>query len=172
MNNSEFKDQSSLQKQYTTYQRSSRRNIPSQSLQSYLSSRPVQTKFTVMPIVDPTRQVNEPLKQHSTYNIANVFNPGNAKSPWSGYASNVNHESELRNQIYALTDCSAATYVPSSNSSLYNVKWKNSTQVEQPFPDLFKKEDFCSFNPNPDPNLVGYSIFNNSTRQQIKEMNK
>jgi hypothetical protein len=172
MNNSQFKDQSSLQKQHTTYQRSSRRNIPSQPLQSYLSSRPVQTKYTVFPIVDPTRQINEALKQHSTYDISKVFNPGNAKSPWSGYASNVNHESELRNQIYALQDCSAATYVPSSNSSLYNVKWQNSTQVTQPFPDLFKNEDFCSFNPNPDSNLVGYSIFNNSTRQQMKEMNK
>jgi len=126
----------------------------------------------VLPIVDPTRQVNAPLNQQPTYSVGNVFNPGNAKAPWSGYASNVNQESELRNQIYALQDCSAATYVPSSNSSLYKVKWHNSTPVSQPFPDLFKKENFCDFNPNPDPKMVGYSMFNNATRQQIKELNK
>lgn len=118
------------------------RNIPSQPLQPYLDSRPVLTKYSIMPIVDPRREIKTPLIQQATYNPEQIFNPGNDFAPWSGYASNVNRESELRNQVFALQECSQATYVPNSKSSLYNVNWKNqSTNVTQPFPELFKNKN-------------------------------
>jgi len=41
---------------------------------------------------------------------------------------------------------------------------------EQPFPDLFKQEQFNPVNPNPDPNKIGFAMFNNSTRQQVREL--
>ena len=44
------------------------RNIPSQPLQSYLEARPVLTKYSIMPIVDPRREINTPLVQQATYN--------------------------------------------------------------------------------------------------------
>jgi hypothetical protein len=170
MNLNAYIDQPTSQRQETVYLRSYRRNIPSSPLQPYLDARPVQTKYSIMPIVDPRRPIETPLIQQATYNPEIVFNPGNDTAPWSGYASNVNHESELRNQIFALQSCSQATYVPSSNSTLYGVKWENQTNVKQPFPDLFKNEQFNPINPNQHPDKIGYSLFNNATRQQIKDL--
>jgi hypothetical protein len=102
-----------------TNQRIYDRNIPSQVLQPYIDARPVTTKYSYFPIVDPRKSINIPLQQMPTYNVSQVFNPGNTQSPWSGFATNINTESELRNQIYALQKCSQATYVPGSSSDLY-----------------------------------------------------
>jgi hypothetical protein len=82
------------------------RNIPTQPLQPYLDVRPVMTKYSFLPIVDPRKELNVNLKQLPTFNQRTTFNPGNTQSPWSGFASNINTESELRNQIYALQKCS------------------------------------------------------------------
>ena len=147
------------------------RNIPSQVLQPYLDVRPVMTKYSYLPIVDPRKRVNVPLQQQPTYNVHNVFNPGNTASPWSGFASNINKESELRNQIYALQKCSQAVYVPSSNSDLYQYKFHSNKQ-HNPHELLFHKDTFLSFNPNPDPTNSGSHIFLNSTRSQVRDMTK
>jgi len=167
-----YVDQSTSKRQETVYLRSYERNIPSSPLQPYLDSRPVLTKYSILPIVDPRKSINTPLIQQPTYNTEKMYNPGNNSAPWSGYASNVNHESELRNQIFALQKCSQATYIPSSKSTLYEVKWNDSTNIPQPFPTLFHNEQFCPTNPNPNPDKVGYALFNNATRQQIKDLSK
>ena len=75
------------------------RNIPSQMLQPYLDVRPVMTKYSYFPIVDPRKEISVKLQQQPTFNTQTTFNPGNTQSPWSGFASNINTESELRNQI-------------------------------------------------------------------------
>ena len=36
--------------------------------------------------------------------------------------------------------------------------------------EMFQKESFCDFNPNPDNKIVGGGIFYNSTRTQVKEI--
>jgi hypothetical protein len=170
----DFDNLSSSGRQNIMNERSYSRNIPSQPLQPYLDARPVLTKYSVLPVVDPRREIKTPLIQQATYNPQQIFNPGNVNGsgPWSGFASNVNNESELRGQIFALQECSQATYVPSSKSNLYNVQWKNSQEISQPFPDLFKKEIFGPTNKNPESNKIGYSLFNNATRQQLKELTK
>ena len=142
------------------------RNIPSQILQPYISVRPVMTKYSLMPIVDPRAPVNVPMEQLPIYNQEQIFNPGTA-APWSGYASNVNVESDLRNQIFALQKCSQSVYVPSSSSDLYQFGFKTTKQEVQPFPNLFANEQFNQFNPNPEN--VGHDVFYNSTRQQLKD---
>jgi len=168
-----FEDQPSSKKQATIYQRTYVRNIPSHQLQPYLDARPVSTKYNILPFVDGRKEIETPLIQQATYSPSMVYNPGTDFAPWSGYASNVNHESELRNQIFALQSCSQAAYVPSSKSNLYQVNWSNNNNTsDQPFPNLFKKEQFCPFNPNTDPSVVGYSLFNNATRQQLKDLTK
>ena len=167
-----FIDQPTSQRQQTVYLRSYARNIPSKPLQPYLDARPVLTKYSILPVIDPRKSVETPLVQQATYTPESVFNPGNDFGPWSGYASNVNHESELRNQIFALQSCSQATYVPSSKSSLYQTNWKNQNKPVQPFPDLFKNEQFCPSNPNPNPDKIGFALFNNATRQQVKDLTK
>ena len=60
------------------------------------------TKYSYFPIVDPRRKLNTPLQQMPVFNPHTTFNPGNTQSPWSGFASNINIESELRNQILEL----------------------------------------------------------------------
>jgi hypothetical protein len=147
------------------------RNIPSQPLQPYIDVRPVMTKYSYFPIVDPRKNISVPLNQMPIYKVNNVFNPGNTQSPWSGFATNINTESELRNQIYALQKCSQATYVPSSNSDLYTYKFQTRTQPN-PHQLLSENQTFNSFNPNPAPSDVGVFLFNNSTRVQIKDMTK
>jgi len=164
-----FQDHPSSLKQQITYERSNRRNYSTHPLQPHLEARPVQTKYSIMPIVSPAQQINTPLTQQPTYDCSKIYHPTN-KGPWSGYASNINHESDLRNQFYPLSDCSTNAYIPSSKSSLYQVKWKNNNNVEQPFPNLFKTEKFCPMNPNPEPNTIGYALFNNATRQQVKDL--
>jgi hypothetical protein len=147
------------------------RNVPSQILQPYLDVRPVMTKYSHFPIVDPRKTSNVQLQQIPQYNVNNVFNPGNSKAPWSGFASNINRESELRNQIYALQKSSQSVYVPNSNSDLYEYKFKTIQQVN-PHELLSYNEGFTMFNPNPDPETVGTEIFYNHTRGQIRGLTK
>ena len=145
------------------------RNIPSQMLQPYINVRPVLTKYSYFPIVDPRKNVSVPLEQDPVYSVSKVFNPGNTFSPWSGFATNINTESELRNQIYALQKCSQAVYVPNSNSDLYTHTFKTKS-YDTPHELLFKTESFDQCNPNPSPNVVGSGIFYNNTRSQMKDM--
>lgn len=147
------------------------RNIPSQILQPYIDVRPVLTKYSYFPIVDPRKELHVKPLQVPTYNVHNVFNPGNTQSPWSGFASNINLESELRNQVYALQKCSQSVYVPTSKSDLYEYKFKTITQ-SNPHELLFNNQSFSDFNPNPDQNIVGTNLFNNSTRSQVRDLTK
>lgn len=151
----------------TVNQKIYQRNIPSAELQPYISVRPVMTKYSYLPVIDPRKKSSVGMINQPTYNV-NVFNPGNTQSPWSGFAANINTESELKNQIYALQKCSQSVYVPNSNSDLYKVKISSTNQLSHPL--LFAENQFEKFNPNPDENIVGSSIFYNSTRSQIKEL--
>ena len=117
------------------------------------------------------KQINVPLKKLPTYNIHNQFNPGNTVSPWSGFASNINIETELRNQVYALQKCSQSVYVPNSKSDLYTCNLKPLKQTTH-HELLFKTDNFSQFDPNPDNNIIGYEIFNNNTRCQVRDMTK
>jgi hypothetical protein len=169
MSANDFIEQSASQRTDTINNRTFQRNIPSQTLQPYLDARPVSTKYSYMPIVDPRTPSNVHLNQMSTFDVEQTFNPGNARSPWSGYASSVNKESELRNQIYAHQSCSQSVYVPSSKSDLFHVQW-NQKPIDQPFPNLFKEEVLASHSYIHTKD-VGYALFNNQTRQQNKNVN-
>jgi len=156
--NQETNSQIQLQQNIRMYER----NIPSGPLQPYLNVRPVSTKYSIMPIVDPRKKINVPFNVIPTFNMGSTFDPGNAPGPWSGYASQINTESELKNQIYALQNCDQSVYVPNSTSDLYNYRFKPSSNVQQPFPDLFTQSRFeqCSKAP---PNMHS-NVFYSSTR--------
>jgi len=147
------------------------RNIPSQMLQPYIDVRPVMTKYSYFPIVDPRKELSVNLINQPTYNVSRVFNPGNREAPWSGFATNINTESELRNQIYALQKCSQAVYVPNSNSDLYTYGFKPSP-TPQTHSLLFEQSNFCDFNPNPNDQVIGSELFNNPTRVQVRDLTK
>lgn len=147
------------------------RVIPSKPLQPYIDVRPVMTKYAYFPIVEPRREPNVKLTQFPIFNTTTTFNPGNTFSPWSGFASNVNKESELRNQVFALQQSSQSVYVPSSDSDLYAYSFKTVTKPN-PHELLFHEDSFYGFNPNPDDKRIGTDLFNNSTRCQVRDLTK
>ena len=145
-------------------ERMAARNIPSRPLQPQYGIRPVSTKYALMPIVDRRAPTHVPIKTEPTYQVNKVFNPGTAQAPWAGFASNVNTESVLRNQFFALQRCEQGNYIPDSRGDLYNVSVQGSNE-EQPFPDLFKNEPLPASDMNPCG--LGKELFNNNTRVQV-----
>ena len=146
-------------------ERIAERNIPSNNLQSYFSIRPVSTKYSLMPVFDQYKNSEVKIPTMSNYNVGKTFNPGNAQGPWSGYANNVDVETVLRNQQFALQKGDRHVYVPSSNSDLYVTEVTGRKEI-QSHPYLFKNETFSNFNPN--TLNLGNDVFNNATRQQFK----
>ena len=147
--------------------RISARTFPSASLQPQYSLRPTSTKYSLMPIVDQRVRPTIPLATYPVYNPKHTFNPGNAQAPWSGFSTNINTESKLRNQFFALQRGEQHEYVPESASDLYTSQRFRNTTNEITHAGLFKPHEFASFNPNP-LNLGGL-IFHNSTRAQLQD---
>mgnify|MGYP005638783471 CR=1 FL=1 len=163
------------------------RNVPSETLQPSFGIRPVSTKYAMMPILDRRAPATVPIKKEPVYNVSQVFNPGSAEAPWSGFASNVDVESDLRSQFFALQKCEQSEYVPSTASDMYMVKVQSSSQVQQPFPGLFTREPLAprshtgetvysgEYNDGKTHSReklaladehIGKSVFSNHTRQQ------
>lgn len=143
------------------------RNVPSAPLQPKFSIRPVSTKYALLPIVDRRAPATVPIRVEPTYNTRKVFNPGTAQAPWSGFAANVNKESELRDQFFALQRCDQGAYIPSSKSDLYQTQ-VTPQMVQQPFPGLFERPVLDPF--NPDPCRLATHMFNNSTREAVRAL--
>ena len=143
------------------------RNLAYGNLDVLLSDRPTPTKY-VLPytVVDPPCH-----RKILHYNLP-TFNPGNRKGTWSGYVTNINDESILKNQLYALQKFPQAEFVPNSNSDLYNSSIPTSNKnVELLFPNLFNSNIVNSNNLGTPVNLQnsGNYLFNNDTRQQLKD---
>jgi len=144
------------------------RNIPSEPLKPEFSPRPEQTKFTVLGKQSPSKSVKCPsTPRYPNFSTNKIFYPGNAQAPWYGYAANINSESTLRNQFFALQDCDQAKYIPGTDSELYNVK-VSSTPMPQPHPHLFRREDFSPHQPN--TCNIAKDLFHNHTHQQLKDL--
>ena len=122
-----------------------------------------------MSIIDRRVVPTVPIKRVPTHNVNGNFNPGNAQAPWEGFAANINDESTLRNQFFAIQNCDKAAYVPSSRSDMYDVKVGGRVEM-QPHRDLFAEPELAPFNPNPYNAIVGHNLFHNSTREQIKNV--
>ena len=150
--------------------RISNRNIPSEALEPAIFARPVSTKFMIFPLVDDRKPANVPLKTYPIFNLSKNFNPGTAPAPWSGYAANINIDSSLRNQYFALQKASQAAFIPSSKSLLYNMYWPQTHNSNSYNLDKKNQNEFSKFNPNPDEKVVGNLLFNNDTRNQIKNI--
>lgn len=144
------------------------RNIPSEPLKPEFSPRPQQTKFTILGKQSPAKpDICPASNSYVNYTPSKVFNPGNAQAPWYGFASNVNTESSLRNQFFALQDCDQGKYIPSTESDLYKATII-SQPMPQPHPHLFRHEDFAPHQPNTCG--IAKDLFHNHTHQQLKDM--
>lgn len=148
-------------------QRMAERNIPSAPLQPQFGIRPVSTKYALLPVIDRRAPASVPIKVEATYKPELVFNPGTAQAPWSGFASAINKESELRDQFFGLQRCEQGNYIPDSTSDLYEVQVP-SKPVSQPFPDLFRQQVMDPF--DPDPCRLAKGMFNNSTREAVRSL--
>ena len=150
--------------------RLSQRNIPSANLQPQFGIRAISTKYAMLPILDRRAHPTEPINNVPTYDPYATFNPGSATAPWSGFAANINNESKLRNQFYALQrGCGQSTFIPATTSDMYQVNIPQPVQntVEESFPYLFEKSSFENFNPCFTGG--GANLFDNCTRYQLKE---
>lgn len=146
------------------------RNIPSSQLQPNFSMRPVSTKYDLLGVYDRRAPASVQIEPVPIYSVSGVFNPGTAQAPWSGFATNINTESLLRNQFFALQDCEQSQYIPSSTSDLYQLSSipQSSNQHANPFEHLQRNDVFEPFNPN--TCNLGRGLFMNHTRQQLKDL--
>jgi hypothetical protein len=152
--------------------RISSRYFPDVPLEPNYNMRPVPTKYSLFPIVNNRTEVREPRLNYVDYNPYLNFNPSNAKSNVKGFQSNVDTETILRNQTFALQHgAEQSVYVPTSNSDLYNVSVSVSNPVEQTHPLLFAKMEHSN---KPHQNLlsnnIGNNTFFNHTRTQLRNM--
>lgn len=146
------------------------RNFPSNNLQMNFSPRPVQTKYSVFPILDHKPESKVPITNCQIYNTSDTFFPGTRQPHFNGFSSNIDNESTLRNQFFALQNADQAKYIPSTTSDMYDnsINFLN-TNVDLDNTLLFNQEEFNDFNPNLAPS-IGSNIFNNSTRVQLKNL--
>jgi hypothetical protein len=146
------------------------RNIPSNNIAKNFDPRPVSTKYSTLPMIDHRKETNTPIMNTRGYNSEETFYPGTDKPHYYGYATNVDSESTLRNQFFALQAADQAKYIPPSSSDLYenSINFQTTNQnLEGSM--LFRQDEFDDFNPNPSI-TIGSSIFNNATRVQLKNL--
>ena len=148
------------------------RNHSDHALPPNIDSRPVQTKYALFPMLDKRMPATVPIESNYDYSLETNFTPPiMTNGPVSGYINNVNTESTLRNQFFALQKgADQSVYIPSSNSDLYKVTVVSRPE-EQPYPLLFEngiqidKTLHPNVRNNPD---IGKDLFHNNTRTQLR----
>ena len=106
-----------------------------------------------------------------TLDTNTYFYPGDRKAPFSGFSSNINIESQLRNQHVRLSRTDNNVFVPHSKSNLYNFTM-TTTKLQGPSsginPHYLLFQDYDKLCANGEfsyqPLNMGKSIFNNNSR--------
>ena len=131
--------------------------------------RPVPTKYSLFPVVNRRKPITEEKLPYVDYSQKANFTPAVSQGPVSGYMTNVDTETVLRNQTSALQHgLGQDVYVPSSNSELYNVSVV-SRPSEQPHMGLFTQTQFSNRpHPNVENTTIGREQFFNHTRTQLR----
>ena len=148
------------------------RSEPENPLAPNFSPRPVLTRYSRFPMLDARMPANVPINPSYNYSLHKEFTPPVEKiAPVSGFINNVNVESDLRNQNYALHKGNdEVVYVPSSDSDLYKV-YIPSAPSKQPHPGLFNRYELSQIlHPNVQDSAVGKERFHNNTRTQLRTM--
>jgi hypothetical protein len=142
---------------------------PDSPLEPNLAPRSVPTKYSHFPIVNLRCPSHVKMQSLPNFSVHTQFAPL-TKGPVSGFMANIDKETVLRNQNFALQrDIAQSTFIPSSNSDLYKT-YIVSRPSQQPYPKLFEE---YSFDQRPHPNItrfpeVGNDLFFNATRQQLR----
>lgn len=130
--------------------------------------RPAMTKYALFPMLDNRMPTTIPIQPN--YGQENTSFSPNENGPVAGFHRNVDIETELRNQVYALQKNEDQTaYVPSSTSDLYQVKPVPGIGTgENPrHPLLFQQFAFECSQSLVDPK-IGSELLHNSTRAQLR----
>lgn len=140
-------------------------------LQANFDVRPVPTKYSRFPVIDRVTPPKLGIKDRGDFRVSDNFAPVQSRGPVDGYFSQVDKESTLRNQFFAIQAAPQAAYIPMSDSDLYKVPMAApSTRKEpQPHPALFDRYRMDVLAPvrNADP-AVGHKTFMNDTRVQLR----
>lgn len=141
--------------------------------------RPVSTRYSRFPIIDPVMNRNTNLKQYPSNitleknNKVPIFYSGSTNAP---VLRNIDLETKLRNQTTALQHgAPQGMFVPSSNSDLYKTEIPQSSNLgEQPFPELF---DQTKVQTKTVPTIqkytsIGNMEFFNHTRTQLRNISQ
>lgn len=133
-----------------------KRNIPGKNMKPNYDYRPTPTKY-----IDINKIKKEDTNEEKlfTYKLEQKFNPG-YRGEVDYFFSEIDKESELRNQFMALQKNPQSHYIPNENSDLYKNKMeyiKGYTKYESS--GLMKNYD----------NLAPLN-FNNHTRYNIKNL--
>jgi len=139
------------------------RTFPDAAMQPNFSPRPVQTKYTTFPMLNARSATIVPIDHQPEFTTDNFYT-GTSNAP--NFVNNVDKESELRNQFFALQKSDQAVYVPDKNSDLYKVDVVYRPSDQQ-YPDLFAKPQFDNI-PRPNLSSIGNDLFNNNTRTQLR----
>tara|TARA_Y100000816_G_scaffold134896_1_gene95312 strand:- start:738 stop:1268 length:531 start_codon:yes stop_codon:yes gene_type:complete len=118
------------------------RNISTFKSNNPLSNRPEATKYSFPILSGPSSNscskiIDVNFKQQNDDNNDDEINKRTSVSFYD-YSNNVDNESILRNQIYALQNCAHATYIPSTNSNMYvnNIPSNGNNNAEVLYPHL------------------------------------
>jgi hypothetical protein len=148
------------------------RNVPDRQQAPVFTPRMVSTRYSRFPLVNLRTQPKEQLNQYLDHSVESNFTPMNTKGHVSGFVNNIQTESVLRNQHFALQrGGDQGVYIPNSSSDLYRVSVPSSTtrKETQPFPTLFQQP---TFQPNrrfqPQESNIGNDLFLNNTRVQLR----
>jgi hypothetical protein len=139
-------------------------------LQANFDVRPVPTKYARFPVIDRITQPKIGIKDRGDFRVSDTFAPVQSRGPVDGYFSQVDKESTLRNQFFAIQAAPQSTYIPRSDSDLYKVKMpKPSVSEPQPHMGLFDRYQMDVLAPgrNIDPK-IGHKTFMNDTRVQLR----
>lgn len=136
------------------------RNTPSAPLQPMYDIRPVATKYTMFHTVDP--KINSTGSQYH-YDPHEIFNPGN-RGPVDYFIKNIDVESKLRSQFFALQTSPQAVYIPELNSQLYE-----NPMAYLNLPDSFSKTDATTDGQSRTNDFQNQSVFYNCIRSNSKK---
>ena len=136
-------------------------------LQPNFDPRPVSTKYAHFPTLAGHVPATVSIRQMPEYSTESTFAPMTTRGPVDGFFANVDTESLLRSQFFALQHGAGQdTYIPSSQSDLY-VTTAIGRQETQPYEGLFKKESYIGSS-TAHLGGIGQNAFTNHTRSQMR----
>lgn len=137
-------------------------------LQPNFDPRPVSTKYAHFPMLSGHNPTTIPIKQMSEYSTKTTFAPLTTRGPVDGFLTNVDTESSLRSQFFALQKGAGQNvYIPGYQSDLYITPAAVGRQETQPYEGLFARESYMGASA---AHLggIGQDRFSNHTRQQMR----